>query len=108
MGVNKEWKWEEKQQVAFNTLKRLFTEQLLLVAPDMDKKFQIKSDASDCAIGGVLLMLCDDEKWRPVAYLSKSLNLMERHSEASGSTRIQHHTSCVQRDVQDGPHNTNN
>ena len=39
MGVNKEWKWEEKQQVAFNTLKKLFMEQPLLAVPDTDKKF---------------------------------------------------------------------
>ena len=79
VGLNKEWKWEEKQQAAFNTLKKLFMEQPLLAAPDTDKKFRIKSDASDYTTGGVLLMLCDDEKWRPVAYLSKSLNPTERN-----------------------------
>ena len=79
VGINKEWKWEEKQQVVFNTLKKLFTEQPLLAAPDTDKKFQIESDASDYTTGGVLSMLCNDEKWRPVAYLSKSLNPAERN-----------------------------
>ena len=78
IGINKEWKWEEKPQVAFNTLKKLFTEQPLLAVPDTDKKFRIESDASDYATGGVLSMLCDDKKWRPVAYLSKSLNPTER------------------------------
>ena len=79
VGINKEWRWEEKQQAAFNMLKKLFTEQPLLVAPNTDKKFQIESDASDYATGGVLSMLCDDEKWRPVTYLSKSLNPTERN-----------------------------
>jgi len=38
-------------------------------------------DASDYAIGGMLSMECEDGKWRPVAFLSKSLNEMERNYE---------------------------
>jgi len=33
------------------------------------------------AIGGVLSMKYKDGKWRPVAFLSKSLNKMERNYE---------------------------
>jgi len=37
-------------------------------------------DTLNCATGGniVLSMECEDEKWGPVAYLSKSLNETER------------------------------
>jgi len=38
-------------------------------------------DTSDYATGGVLLMECEDGLWRPVAFLSKSLNEMERNYE---------------------------
>ena len=38
-------------------------------------------DVSDYAIGGVLSMECKDEKWRPVAFFSKSLNKIERNYE---------------------------
>jgi len=38
-------------------------------------------DASDYAIGGVLSMEGEDGKWRPVAFLSKSLNKTERNYE---------------------------
>ena len=38
-------------------------------------------DASDYAIGGVLFMECEDGKWRPVAFLSKSLNKTEKNYE---------------------------
>ena len=38
-------------------------------------------DASDYAIGGVLLMECEDRLWRPVAFFSKSLNETERNYE---------------------------
>jgi len=32
-------------------------------------------------MGGVLSIECRDRKWRPVTYLSKSLNEMERNYE---------------------------
>ena len=38
-------------------------------------------DISDFATGGVLSMKCEDEKWRPVAYISKSLNEAKRNYE---------------------------
>ena len=38
-------------------------------------------DASDYATGGVLSMEGEDRKWRPVAFLSKSLNKTERNYE---------------------------
>jgi len=40
---------------------------------------RVEADTSDFAIGGVLLMKCENERWRPVAYISKSLNEAERN-----------------------------
>jgi len=62
-------------------LKERFTKELVLVAPDLDKKMRMEVDASDYATGGVLSMECKDGRWRPVAYLSKSLNKTERNYE---------------------------
>ena len=42
---------------------------------------RMEVDASDYAIGGVLSMEGEDGKWRPVAFLSKSLNKTERNYE---------------------------
>jgi len=53
----------------------------LLVAPDLDKEFRVEADAFNFATGGVLSIKCDDNKWRPVAYISKSLNETERNYE---------------------------
>jgi len=39
----------------------------------------VEADASDYATGGVLSMKCKDEKWRPVAFISKLLNTTERN-----------------------------
>jgi len=52
-----------------------------LVAPDLDKEFRVEADASNFATGGVLSIKCKDNKWRPVAYISKSLNETERNYE---------------------------
>jgi len=40
---------------------------------------RMEVDASDYVTGGVLLMECKDRLWRPVAFLSKLLNEMERN-----------------------------
>jgi len=75
------WKWEEQQQKAFEQLKMVFTSRPLLVAPDLDKEFRVEADTSNFAMGGVLSIKCEDSKWRPVAYISKSLNETERNYE---------------------------
>jgi len=77
----KKWEWGEKQQKAFEELKRKFTMKPVLVTPDLDKEMRVEADASDFATGGVLSMKCEDERWRPVAYISKLLNEAERNYE---------------------------
>ena len=65
----------------FKELKGRFTKEPVLVALDLDKKMRIEVDTSDYATGGVLSMECEDGKWRPAAFLSKSLNEIERNYE---------------------------
>ena len=62
-------------------MKKRFIEEPVLVAPNIDKKMRMEVDASDYATGGVLSMECGDGLWRPVAFLSKSLNETERNYE---------------------------
>ena len=78
---NKKWEWTEKQERAFEELKKRFIEELVLAVLDIDKKIRMKVDTSDYATGGVLLMECEDKLWRPVVFLSKSLNETERNYE---------------------------
>ena len=42
---------------------------------------RVEADMSDFAIGEVLLIKCEDKKWRLVAYISKLLNEAERNYE---------------------------
>ena len=78
---DKKWDWTEKQEKAFKELKKRFTKEPVLAAPDIDKKMRMEVDASDYATGGVLSMECGDRLWRPVAFLSKSLNETEQNYE---------------------------
>ena len=77
----KKWEWREKQQRAFEKLKRRFTTKPVLVTPDLNKEMRVEVDASDFATGEMLSMKCEDERWRPVAYISKLLNEAERNYE---------------------------
>jgi len=71
----------EKQEEILKELKKRFTQEPVLAAPELDKKMRIEVDALDYAIGGVLSMEGEDGKWRLVAFLSKSLNKTERNYE---------------------------
>ena len=76
---DQKWEWIERQKEAFRELKERFTKEPVLAALDLDKKMRMEVDASDYVTGEVLSMECEDGKWRPVAYLSKSLNETERN-----------------------------
>ena len=74
-------KWTERQEETFRELKKQFIKEPVLAVLDLDKKMRMEVDTSDYAIGGVLSMECKDRLWRPVAFLSKSLNETERNYE---------------------------
>ena len=78
---DEKWNWGEEQETVFKKLKMIFTMRLVLVASDLDKEIRVKVDASKYAIGEVLLIKYEDEKQRPVAFISKSLNKAERNYE---------------------------
>ena len=65
----------------FKKLKKRVTKELVLVAPDLNKKMRIKVNTSDYVTGEVLSMECEDGRWKLVAFLSKSLNKTERNYE---------------------------
>jgi len=71
----------ERQEEAFRKLKKRFTKELVLVALDLNKKIRIEVDTSDYVTGGILSIEYEDGRWRPVAYLSKSLTETERNYE---------------------------
>ena len=52
-----------------------------MAAPDINKKMRMEVDALDYVMEGVLSMECKNGLWRPVAFLSMSLNETERNYE---------------------------
>ncbi|KAE8705397.1 cytochrome P450 78A7-like [Hibiscus syriacus] len=70
---DKRWDWSSKCQSAFEELKLAMISEPVLVLPDHTKSFEVFTDASDVAIGGVLM-----QEGHPVAYESRKLNETER------------------------------
>ncbi|XP_070015511.1 uncharacterized mitochondrial protein AtMg00860-like [Nicotiana sylvestris] len=52
---NKSWVWTEHCQKAFEGLKAAIIEEPALALPNFSKTFEVHTDASDFAIGGVLM-----------------------------------------------------
>ena len=78
---DQKWEWTKRQKRVFKDLKEKFTRKPVLAVLDLDRKMRIEVDTLDYATGEILSMECKDRRWRPVAYLSKSLNEMERNYE---------------------------
>ena len=72
----KEWKWGEEQQEAFKELKEKITSQLVLTLLRREGNFQVETDVSGHAIGGVLSQE-QDSKWKPIAFLSRTMQPAE-------------------------------
>jgi len=53
----------------------------VLVVPDLDKEMRVETNVSKYATEGVLLIKCKNNKWRPMAFISKSLNKAKRNYE---------------------------
>jgi RNase H-like domain found in reverse transcriptase len=74
-----DWIWEEDQQWAFNTLKKIVTSDPILVLPNETSKFMLECDASDYATGAILSQQQEDGTYKPVAFLSHAMTPAERN-----------------------------
>jgi len=76
----KEWKWEEEHQKMFEELKEKITSQLVLSLPRREEKFRVETDTLEHTIGGVLSQE-QDGKWKPIAFLSRTMQPAEQNYE---------------------------
>jgi hypothetical protein len=72
------FEWTEREQAAFEQLKRKLTVADVLAHPDPSKQYIITTDASGFAYAGVLSQDQADGTRRPIAYLSRKMNDAER------------------------------
>ncbi|CAA0808187.1 Uncharacterized mitochondrial protein AtMg00860 [Striga hermonthica] len=70
----KPWVWSNECRQAFEDLKVAVSQEPVLALPDFTKPFEVHTDASDFAIGGVLM-----QERHPIAFESRKLNDTERH-----------------------------
>ncbi|GJP85889.1 hypothetical protein CLOP_g15986 [Closterium sp. NIES-67] len=70
---NTPYKWETKHQEAVEQLKQALTSAPVLILPDPERDYVIEADASDQAVGAVL-MQDQGNGLQPIAYLSKKLH----------------------------------
>ncbi|KAL0355493.1 UNVERIFIED_CONTAM: Transposon Tf2-12 polyprotein [Sesamum radiatum] len=71
------WNWTPQCQVYFDDLKRAMVTDPVLALPDMSKPFMVETDASDFALGDVLM-----QGGHPVPFESRKLKDAERHYSA--------------------------
>ena len=71
---NQPYVWLEAQQRAFDHLRTVLTTAPVLVVPDLEKAFELYTDACGYAIDGVLM-----QEGRVVAYESRTLNPAEQN-----------------------------
>jgi hypothetical protein len=76
-----EWMWTVLQEEAFVGLKMRIGEEVVLAIPSDEGKYRVETDASDFAMGAVLSQQQQDGTWRPIKFISKSLNPAERNYE---------------------------
>src|SRR5271168_4383174 len=78
---DKKWEWTDECQNTFDTLKKKFTEEPVLMMPDHSKPFQIESDAFKVATGAVLTQLDSNGDQHPCSFISKTFSPTERNYE---------------------------
>ena len=71
--------WTVLQEEVFVGLKMRIGEEVVLAIPADEGKYRVETDTSDFVMGAVLSQQQRDRTWRPVAFISKSLNPAERN-----------------------------
>jgi RNase H-like domain found in reverse transcriptase/Reverse transcriptase (RNA-dependent DNA polymerase) len=77
---NELWHWGTEQTEAFEEIKKQICSEPVLMIPLDNAPYCLEADSSDYASGAVLSQKVDD-KWHPIAYMSKALNETQRNYE---------------------------
>ena len=66
--IKVKWKWTDKEQNAFDTMKKIMAGETILAYPNFDKPFHIHTDASAFQVGA-----CISQDGKPIAFYSRKL-----------------------------------
>ena len=75
---NVQFKWNEKCESSFEQLKNVLISEPILTFPDMTLPYIVQCDASNYAIGGILMQYVDGKN-KVIAYGSRVLSLTEKN-----------------------------
>ncbi|KAF8749833.1 hypothetical protein RHS01_09743 [Rhizoctonia solani] len=73
------WKWEEKEQAAFQGLKDAITNAPVLCHANPTKPYFLETDASGAALGSILSQRQEDSRLHPLGFLSESFKGAEQN-----------------------------
>ena len=88
------WEWTAEHQKCFVTLHNAVCKTPVLKLPDFGKPFVVEPDASDLAVGAVLLYKYDD-RFHPVAYFSKKYLPAERNYAPHDKESLAIFKACI-------------
>ena len=66
--IKVKWEWTDKEQNAFDTMKRIMARETILAYPNFNKAFEIHTDASAYQLGA-----CISQDGKPIAFYSRKL-----------------------------------
>jgi UDP-N-acetyl-D-mannosaminuronic acid transferase (WecB/TagA/CpsF family) len=66
--VKVKWRWNDLEQNAFDTMKRIMARETILAYPNFNKPFEIHTDASAHQLGAVI-----SQDGKPIAFYSRKL-----------------------------------
>lgn len=72
------WTWDTAQQSAFDSLKKAIASAPLLALYDPNKPTLVSADSSSYGLGAVMVQRQPDNTWRPVTFVSRALNDIEK------------------------------
>ena len=73
------FRWTEREDMAYQSLKVMLSQALVVQPPDWTEPFHVFVDASNIAIGSALMQKTPPNWYRPVYYASRRLSTTKRN-----------------------------
>ena len=78
LSTKNHWNWGPDQEKSFNDLKTDLSSGRVLALYEPDRESRVSADASSYGLGAILRQKQPDGKWKPIAYISRSMTETEQ------------------------------